>query len=64
MAMKLACVNTKDAGKTSYEELQRKVRAIVFNVAHNGTLPEIATELIMEATVRYYKSFVKEKHNG
>jgi len=41
-----------------YEELQRKVGAIVFNVAHNGTLPEIATKLIMDAVKSYCESLV------
>lgn len=31
--------------------LQRSIRAIVDNVHHNGTLPEVATKLIMDAIV-------------
>ena len=31
--------------------LQRKILAITYNVAHNGTLPEVATDLIMDAIV-------------
>lgn len=45
----------------SYIELQQKVQAIVFNVYHNGTLPVVATKLIMDA-VEHYRESLADMH--
>ncbi len=38
-----------------FEQLREKVKALVFNVAHNGTLPDVATKIIMDAVESYCK---------